>query len=739
MGSKNSRSDDGEASRFSQRPHDLFEEVEAMAGIGYWEWDEINDNCTYCSEQLARMHGVSVDEFVTRATSMDADLEWVHPEDRDLYREKTRQLRKTEQIVDLEYRIIPDGGGEIHVRERGMAVVDQNGVHVRSYGFVQDITSLKKAELALREVHHRQESLLEQRTAELKKSEERFAFAISSAKQGVWEWDMETGFNYLSEQWKVFLGYSEEDLPNGHDMFARVVHPDDSRRIDKAFRAHIKDRVPFDFSLRMVHRDGTAIWVRARGHAVWDDNNRAVKMGGTVSDITAYRALLDTARYNAEHDQLTGLYNRHYFARIADETLEHHTADCAACGIAVLDLDGFKEINDSHGHPAGDSILVTLAERLVNIVGDHGIVIRLGGDEFAVVFHLHKHEEDAQAFFERLLEDLARPVSWNGFLFECTASIGLALAGADNGTNATELLQHADLALYAAKETGGNQIEWFTEDLLAAARKRTYALADARRALSEDRFVLCYQPKTDLGSMRLSGFEALLRRRESDGTLTAPAGFMEVFEDSVLARRVGEMVHRKAIEQAASWRKAGFEFGHIAFNISHKEFQAYQGDASYAGTLLASIANAGLDPEHIQVEITEDVLLDSGRQSVTDMLGHLREIGVKVALDDFGTGHASLVHLKEAEFDLIKLDVSFVRSMLTSKVDMAIVETLCDLAERLDKEVVAEGIETAEQLETLKGLGVTYGQGYLIGRPLPAGPAREAAINRSQASRSPAT
>lgn len=730
MGSKNNRSDDLEASRFYQRPHDLFEEVETMAGIGYWEWDEITDKCTYCSEQLARMHGVGVEEFLARATSMDADLEWVHPEDRDHYREKTLQLRKTEQIVELEYRIIPTGGGEIHVRERGIAVIDEAGVHVRSYGFIQDITSLKAAERALRDLHHRQESLLEKRTSELKKSEERFAFAISSAKQGVWEWDMKTGFNYLSEQWKVFLGYSEEELPNGQDMFARVVHPDDSRRIDKAFRAHIKDRVPFDFSLRMVHRDGTVIWVRARGHAVWDDNNRAIKMGGTVSDITAYRALLDTARYNAEHDQLTGLYNRHYFARIADETLEHHTADCAACGIAVLDLDGFKEINDSHGHPAGDRILVALAERLVRIVGDNGTVIRLGGDEFAVVFHLHKDQEGPQAFFERLLGDLARPVSWNGFVFECTASLGLAMASAGDSINATELLQHADLALYEAKGTGGNCVGWFSEDLLEAAVKRSNILLEARRALSEDRYTLCFQPKSDLKSMRLNGFEALLRRRDDNGILSPSDGYMEVFEDSVLARRIGEFVRHRAVEQAAAWKRAGFEFGHIAFNISHQEFQAYQGDRSFAGTLLASIAEAGLGPEDIQVEITEDVLLDSGRKSVTEILGHLREIGVKVALDDFGTRHASLVHLKEAEFDLIKLDVSFIRAMLTSKVDMAIVETLCDLAARLDKEVVAEGIETAEQLEALKQLGVTYGQGFLIGRPLPADQARDAAQGR---------
>jgi diguanylate cyclase (GGDEF)-like protein/PAS domain S-box-containing protein len=727
MGSKNSRSDYIETSRFYQRPHDLFEEVEAMAGIGYWEWDEINDNCTYCSEQLARMHGVSVEEFLTRATSMDEDLEWVHPDDRDYYREKTRQLRKTEQIVELEYRILPTGGGEIHVRERGMAVVDEAGVHVRSYGFIQDITDLKAAENALKDLHHRQESVLEERTAALKTSEERFAFAISSAKQGVWEWDMETGFNYMSEPWKIFLGYTDEDLPNGPDLFARIVHPDDSRKIDKNFRAHIKDRVPFDFSLRMVHKNGSCIWIRAHGHAVWDDNNRAIKMGGTVSDITEYRKLLDTARYNAEHDQLTGLYNRHYFARIADDTLEQHTVDCAACGIAILDLDGFKEINDSHGHPAGDSILVTLAERLVRLVDNNGIVIRLGGDEFAVVFHLHNDEEDPQVFFERLLGELARPVSWNGFMFECTGSLGLALAGSGDGTNATELLQRADLALYDAKETGGNRIGWFTEDLLTAAVKRTNILTNARRALSEDRYTLCFQPKSDLRSMRLSGFEALLRRREDDGSLSSPGGFMEVFEDSALACRIGEFVRHQAVTQAAAWKSAGFDFGHIAFNISHQEFQAYQGDTSYAGALLASIADAGLAPEDIQVEITEDVLLTSGRKSATDTLGYLRETGVKVALDDFGTGHASLIHLKEAEFDLIKLDVSFVRAMLTSKVDMAIVETLCDLAARLGKEVVAEGIETAEQLETLKQLGVTYGQGYLIGRPMPADRARETA------------
>ncbi|WP_420415558.1 putative bifunctional diguanylate cyclase/phosphodiesterase [Roseibium sp.] len=677
------------------------------------------------------MHGVSVEEFLSRATSMDADLEWVHPEDREHYRYTTRQLQKTKGIVELEYRIIPTGGGEIHVRERGVAVVNSAGVHLRSYGFIQDITNLKAAENALLDLHHRQEELLEQRTEELRRSEQRYAFAISGSEQGVWEWDIQTSGNYLSGQWKRILGYADNELPNEPGTFVRIIHPDDLQNVETAVRAHLKNRERYDIDHRVLRKDGTPIWVRARGHAIWDAENHPLKMGGTISDITEYRRLLENARYYAERDQLTGLYNRHYFTRSADQFLKDRGPDCVFCGVAILDLDEFKEINDCHGHPAGDSTLVTIAERLVREVGNRGIVIRLGGDEFAIVFCLKVERQSPETFFHQLLEALSKPISWHGFVFECTASAGLAIKNPNKPSNATELLQHADLAVYDAKASGGNCVRSFTEDLLTSALDRTKTLSTARSALAEDRFVVCYQPKIDLKTLKLAGFEALLRRTNDDGSLVSPADYIEVFEDSVLSCRIGNMVRRQLFEQAAVWKNDGFDFGHIAFNISPPEFQANQRDFRFVDDLVRSITDTGLEPENIHVEVTEDVLFTEKRQSVAGFLGRLRESGIKVALDDFGTGHASLIHLKEAEFDLIKLDISFVRSMLTSQADMAIVETVCSLADKLEKQIVAEGIETKQQLMALQKLGVSFGQGYLIGHPLPAEAAQEVAQNLS--------
>ncbi|WP_395174908.1 putative bifunctional diguanylate cyclase/phosphodiesterase [Roseibium alexandrii] len=702
-----------------RRPGELFEEVEALAGIGYWEWDEIGDNCTYCSEQLARMHGVTVEEFMRRATSMDADLEWVHPDDREHYRTQTSRLSDTKNIVELEYRIIKTGGSEIYVRERGVAVVDADGTHLRSYGFIQDITSLKSAENALRDLHQRQEEILDQRTRALKLSEERYAFAISGASQGVWEWDLNDEHNYLSEQWKLRLGYTEVDLPNAPGLFIKIVHPEDRSNVELAFQAHLKDRAPFDVSLRLLHRSGEEIWVRALGHAVWNDASRATKMGGTISDITEYRKLLDRAQYYAERDQLTGLYNRHYFMRIADDLLYKSSSNCQSCGVAIIDLDDFKQINDCHGHPAGDSALIVLAERLVEYIGDTGIVIRLGGDEFAVVFSTHLSWAETIEYFRSLLEEVSKPIPWEGLMFECSASLGLVKKAQANGSDVNTLLQQADLAVYDAKAAGGNAVRCYSEALLSTAVNRTKILSSARRALTEERFVLCFQPKADLQSQKLAGFEALLRLSNEDGTLVPPSDYAEVFEDSVLACRIGEMVRLRAIEQASSWLKAGHDFGHIAFNMSPPEFQAYQRDAQFVDRLIEAISNAGLKPSHIQVEVTEDVLLTRKRENVSSILRRLRENGIAVALDDFGTGHASLLHLKETEFDLVKLDVSFVRSMLTSDVDMAIVETITKLAAKLGKQIVAEGIETQEQLAALQGLGVAFGQGYLIGHPVP--------------------
>jgi diguanylate cyclase (GGDEF)-like protein/PAS domain S-box-containing protein len=702
-----------------RRPGELFEEVEALAGIGYWEWDEVTDSCIYCSEQLARMHGVTVDEFMRRATSMDADLKWVHPEDREHYRTQTSRLSQTKNVVELEYRILKTGGGDLFVRERGVAIVGDDGTHLRSYGFIQDITSLKSAENALRDLHQRQEEILEERTKALRLSEERYAFAIMGASQGVWEWDLNNEHNYLSEQWKLRLGYTEESLPNAPGLFIKIVHPEDRANVEQAFQAHLKHRAPFDLSLRLLHKNGEEIWVRALGHAVWNDASRATKMGGTISDITEYRKLLDRAQYYAERDQLTGLYNRHYFMRIADDLLYKSSSNCQSCGVAIIDLDDFKEINDCHGHPSGDSTLIVLAERLVEYIGDTGIVIRLGGDEFAVVFSTHLSWAETIEYFRSLLEEVSKPIPWEGFMFECSASLGLVKKAQANGSDVNTLLQQADLAVYDAKAAGGNAVRCYSEALLTAAMNRTNTLNSARRALTEERFVLCFQPKANLQSQKLAGFEALLRLSNEDGTLVPPSSYAEVFEDSVLARRIGELVRLRAIEQASSWLKAGHDFGHIAFNMSPPEFQAYQRDAQFVDRLIEAISNAGLKPSHIQVEVTEDVLLTRKRENVSSILRRLRENGIAVALDDFGTGHASLLHLKETEFDLVKLDVSFVRSMLTSDVDMAIVETITKLAAKLGKQIVAEGIETQEQLSALQSLGVAFGQGYLIGHPVP--------------------
>jgi len=703
-----------------RRPDELFEEVEALAGIGYWEWDEINDNCTYCSEQLAAMHGVSVEEFMHRATCMDADLEWVHPDDQEYYRKTTRQLRATKDIVELEYRIVKTGGGVINVRERGVAVVGDGGVHLRSYGFIQDITSLKSAETALRDLQRQQEDLLDQRSRALKLSEQRYAFAITGADLGVWEWDMETEHNYLSGQWKEKLGYQPEDLPDGPGLFARIIHPEDVTKVEEVFRDHLKHRTPFDVPMRMQRKEGDFIWVQAKGHAVWNRNGRATKMGGTVSDITEYRNLLESARYHAERDQLTGLYNRHYFMRIADEILDGQQAEKTSRGIAVLDLDGFKEINDCHGHAAGDCALVAISERLVRLVGQSATVIRLGGDEFAIVFCRSCPWADTQALFEAVLEEVAKPIAWKGFIFECSVSVGIAAKEPAAATTADDLLQQADLAVYDAKAMGGNAVRFYSDDLLTAALNRTNVLSSARQALSDDRFVLCYQPQVDLKTHRLAGFEALLRLRGEDGSLALPGEYPEVFEDSVLACRIGEMVRREAIRQAAIWQRDGFEFGHIAVNISAPEFQAYQRDLRFVEEFLEAIEAAGIAPSQIHVEVTEDVLLTSRRNTISEMLQHLRKSGIKVALDDFGTGHASLIHLKEAEFDHIKIDTSFTQSMLTSDVDLSIVETVCTLASKLNKDVIAEGIETVEQLAALQTLGATYGQGFLIGAAQPA-------------------
>ena len=541
-------------------------------------------------------------------------------------------------------------------------------------------------------------------------------------EMGVFDHDLRTGHSEWSDMLRRMHDIGDDDPIDQAADFShmkRFYGARDLERYVRLVREAEHSRGAVDFEAPLKTAKGRRRWVRLRVGFEYDETGRPVRRFGMMQDITRQKHLLRRLDYLANRDSLTGLYNRNHFLKCADQYLAER-ADRLA-GLAIVDLDGFKAVNDSYGHGAGDACLKVIAARLKAESGKDWLLVRPGGDEFTILFAERTDLAGLTAMFEKLRQVIQQPIEWRGLTFQVSASIGLALR-TDGGraANAMELVQEADLAVYKAKAAGKNCLALYSSDLHTVALHRFNVIARARAALERGDFCLFYQPKIALADRSLSGFEALLRWRQDDGRFAAPGEFLAALDDAETSRRIGDFVMREAVRQAAAWRRSGFGFGNIAINVSSSQFD----DRHFVDALIAEVGAAGLAPGDIHVEVTEGVLLSTGATSVAPGLKRLSDHGIRIAFDDFGTGYASLVHLRQLEFDVIKLDKSFIQSMLTSNADMAIVQAVLILAGRLGKKVVAEGVETETQLEMLRAHGCQFGQGYLFARPKPAAAVR---------------
>jgi diguanylate cyclase (GGDEF)-like protein len=409
----------------------------------------------------------------------------------------------------------------------------------------------------------------------------------------------------------------------------------------------------------------------------------------------------------AFHDALTGLPNRAFFHQHLEQSLARAARTREPLAVLCLDLDSFKAVNDSLGHPAGDGLLKAVAAILSELAED-GLVSRLGGDEFAIVLAGNVAPDRPRALAQMICTRLADPVMVGERNLAISASIGVGM-GSLNGDTADELLKNADLALYRAKEDGKSCFRFFDESLDAAARKRHQIEVDLRQAVQEGQFALHYQPIFDLKRNRVTGFEALLRWFHPTLGLISPTDFIPVAEETGLILAIGEWVLREACRQAAEWPSDV----RVAVNVSPLQFR----NPNFFAIIMHALVRSGIAPSRLEVEITETVFLD-GEQPVLEVLHKLRNAGVRVALDDFGTGYSSLSYLRSFPFDKIKIDRSFVTDVANNASAAAIVNAIVDLATALNMETTAEGVEDDRQLDSLRDQGCGSIQGFLFSRPV---------------------
>jgi diguanylate cyclase (GGDEF)-like protein/PAS domain S-box-containing protein len=430
----------------------------------------------------------------------------------------------------------------------------------------------------------------------------------------------------------------------------------------------------------------------------------------TLEDITAWREAQEKLAYLAHHDPLTSLPNRTKFREDLEQTLRLVNRD-GRVAVLCLDLDHFKEINDSLGHPIGDDLLKDVACRLRTSVREGDTVARLGGDEFAIVqAGIDLQASESSSLAERLVEILGAPYVIQGHQLNIGVSIGIAFAPND-GEDPDQLLKNADMALYRAKEDGRGTYRFFEPGMDARAQARRLLEIDLRAALTRDEFEVHYQPIHDLKTDQITAFEALIRWKHPLRGMISPMDFIPLAEETGLITQLGDWILRKACMDAATWSREV----RVAVNLSPVQFK----NSNLVQSVISALAASGLVPERLELEITESVLLQDSEATLA-ALHKLRSFGVKISMDDFGTGYSSLSYLRSFPFDKIKIDRSFVHELATRDDSMAIVRAVTGLGKSLGISIVAEGVETNEQLGLLRTEGCTEVQGFLFSRPRPA-------------------
>ena len=469
-------------------------------------------------------------------------------------------------------------------------------------------------------------------------------------------------------------------------------------------RAFISKRQPGVFEQEMG--DGRAVMI---AHQPMADGGWVA----TYEDITARRRAEQQVANLAFYDVLTGLPNRRLFRDRLDQALAE-TLRGRGFSLFCLDIDQFKDINDTLGHPAGDALLRAVAERLLACVRESDTVARLGGDEFAILQMGLERPDDAGALADRIIQATSAPYEIDGHQLMASVSIGIAIAPGD-ATNPDMLLQNADIALYRAKAAGRATHRFFEAEMSTRLQARRAIELDLRQALSRQEFVLHYQPIMNLRSCNITGFEALLRWDHPDRGRIPPGEFIPICEEVGLITQIGEWVLRQACAEAVNWP----ESVKVAVNLSPRQFHNKNDTQTLMEIVTQALTDSGLSPDRLDLEITESVLLRDS-ESTRDILRQIRGMGVCISLDDFGAGYSSLSYLYKFLFDKIKIAQSFVRVVTERNAASAIVRAVADLGGSLGMTTIAEGIETAEQLAEMRAAGCTEGQGYLIGRPMPA-------------------
>lgn len=627
--------------------------------------------------------------------------EVIHPDDLPLVRQVWREAIKTVEgdRADVRYRIRQANGEYRWFRARARPRLDESGRVVAWYGSLDDIHDQVIAETALRA------------------GEERYRLASRATSDVIWDWSFEQQRATWAGAHKKILGFPELQGETDLSWWLDRIHPEDRDRVlESQTTALNSDAGYWHEEYRFLVVTGDWIDVRSRCVIVRNETGKPIRMVGSMLDITQQKKAEAELNWAAHHDPLTRLPNRTLYSARKRAALDAARESGKFVAVMILDLNNFKELNDTLGHASGDLILTEAARRLLAAVPENATVARLGGDEFAIILPALATTDAYRDVADRITENLADPFDLQEMRVPVSFCAGVAIWPRDC-EDPGELLIAADLALYAAKAEMPGTILEFTPSFREASEQRSRMLATARSALQDDRIVPFYQPKIDLHNGQITGWEALLRVRNDDGAILPPAEIAAAFSDAEISVQLTDRMFSRVLADLAAWRSVGGDPGRIAINVAAGDFR----HRGLVERLRGQAHASGIDLSRLDIEVTETVLIGELGPEVSRMLEELRALGVRVALDDFGTGYASLTHLQQFPVDVIKIDKSFIERIESNDPKAtAVIDAVIQMARRLGMTSVAEGVETPDQARYLRARGCNLAQGFFFSRPVPA-------------------
>ena len=655
-----------------------------------WDWN-LRTDVIWWNESVTRLFGYTLEEVGTNPARW---YELIHPDDLE------RVATSVHEAMDggaeswmVQYRFRCKDGTYAPVVDRGVIKRDEAGHPLRMVGSMMDLTRIEQAEAALRE------------------SRERLVAALTASGTGTFRWDIQTGLVECDEQLDRLYG-----SPPGHSVrsigeWAALIHPDDRDAVIQLCRRCLAEHIDFAMEYRVVWGDGSVHWLDDRSKIFYDDIGLPLYMTGACVDVTDRKRAEERLAHQATHDDLTGLPNRTLLFDRMEQCIAAGSGAATPFALLLLDLDRFKEINDTFGHHSGDAVLHQLSPILEEAVRHSDVVARLGGDEFGIILP-GADERWARAVADRIRAKLEQPILVNGMPLELGVSIGIALHP-QHGLDAATLLKHADVAMYAAKRGKlGSVVYAIGHDDHSPRRLRL--LGELRQAIEQGQLQLHYQPTYDLKTLRPVGVEALARWRHPRDGFLGPDEFIPMAEQTGLIRPLGLWALREALRQRRLWFEDGLDLV-VAVNLSPENLQ----DDQLLATIDDLLAEAGGMSHRLTIEVTESAMMaDPARAK--EVLTRLHHSGVMISIDDFGTGYSSLAYLRELPAHEVKVDRSFVRDMANNDRDACIVRSVIELGHNLGLRVLAEGVESQASLDLLRDWGCDLAQGYFLGMPMPA-------------------